>query len=85
MAVMLLFRWELRSLVGQRFPAFFPLSVSDFNTFFPDLRKLSLDILLGKDLKLRGSHSLGTLIEWKLYYKGRIFFQFEFPLAGDVN
>ena len=65
MAVMLLFRWELRSLVGQRFPAFFPLSVSDFNTFFPDLRKLSLDILLGKDLKLRGSHSLGTLIEWK--------------------
>ena len=85
MAVMLLFRWELRSLVGQRFPAFFPLSVSDFNTFFPDLRKLSLDILLGKDLKLRGSHSLGTLIEWKpamcrVFAKGQVF-----PLAGDVN
>ncbi len=53
-------------MLGKGFGVFFPLSVGGFNTFFPDLRKLSLDTLLGKGLKLRGPHSLGILIEWKL-------------------
>ena len=52
-------------MLGKGFRGFFPLSVSGFTTFFPDLWKLSLDTLLGKGLKLRGPHSLGTLIEWK--------------------
>jgi hypothetical protein len=52
-------------LLGKGFGGFFPLSVGGFTTFFPDLRKPSLDTLLGKGLKLRGPHSLGTLIEWK--------------------
>ncbi len=33
--------------------------------FFSDLRKVVLDSRQGKGLKWRGSHSLGTLIEWK--------------------
>ncbi len=53
-------------MLGKGFGFFFPLSVGGFTTFFPDLRKPSLDTLLGKGLKLRGPHSLGTLIEWKL-------------------
>ena len=53
-------------MLGKGFWGFFPLSVGGFTTFFPDLRKPSLDTLLGKGLKLRGPHSLGTLIEWKL-------------------
>ena len=52
-------------MLGKGFGGFFPLSVGGFTTFFPDLRKPSLDTLLGKGLKLRGPHSLGTLIEWK--------------------
>ena len=66
MAVMLIF-WLGTSVACwvRVLGGFFPLSVGGFNTFFPDLRKLSLDTLLGKGLKLRGPHSLGTLIEWK--------------------
>ncbi|MFM6077041.1 MAG: hypothetical protein ACKPCI_00760, partial [Dolichospermum sp.] len=52
-------------LLGKGFGGFFPLSVGGFNTFFPDLRKLSLDTLPSKGLKSRSSHSLGILIEWK--------------------
>ena len=66
MAVMLIF-WLGTSVACwvRVLGGFFPLSVGGFNTFFPDLWKLSLDTLLGKGLKLRGPHSLGTLIEWK--------------------
>ena len=53
-------------MLGKGFGGFFPLWVGGFNTFFPDLWKPSLDTLLGKGLKLRCPHSLGTLIEWKL-------------------
>ncbi|MFM6810642.1 MAG: hypothetical protein ACKPJ4_01535, partial [Dolichospermum sp.] len=35
-------------LLGKGFGGFFPLSVGGFNTFFPDLRKLSLDTLPSK-------------------------------------
>ena len=67
MAVMFIFFvGNFGRLLGKGFGGFFPLSVGGFTTFFPDLRKPSLDTLLGKGLKLRGPHSLGTLIEWKL-------------------
>jgi len=52
-------------LLGKGFGSFFLAVGWWFYYFFPDLRKLSLDTLLGKGLKLRSPHSLGTLIEWK--------------------
>jgi hypothetical protein len=73
-------------LLGKGFGGFFPLSVGGFTTFFPDLRKPSLDTLLGKGLKLRGPHSLGTLIEWKQepgLKKPQVLSSS--PLAGDIN
>ena len=74
-------------LLGKGFGGFFPLSVGGFTTFFPDLRKPSLDTLLGKGLKLRGPHSLGTLIEWKQLTRAIVTSAGASvsPLAGDIN
>ena len=73
-------------MLGKGFGVFFPLSVGGFNTFFSDLRKPSLDTLLGKGLKLRGPHSLGTLIEWKRAGLLTVGVKVSSsPLAGDIN